>query len=1111
MKIKTLLGATVALLITFTLIVVCVFTFWPERTAALTGIGPLDRSRLGMLCAALVAVIMMIGWLVEKIFERVGKAGVHIQWSRYPAKNIADPPRDPGLAESAGWRPEELSALLCFSYGRFWRARVRFALLIGDEALIEQIAPGLTTQRWLAGDGLVLFCGGTADAPIDQRLLLALRQLHRRKPLDAIIQIVPAANIPGAAALDETLRQRHDAQAALGWQIPVYLWMLDATPDYAQSGRETQPIGALLPAGVNAAVAFSALQDLISPLREHGVAQLLLNNRHDYLLRLSEQLAGEWGKNLLAMLTFLLRGPCALLLRGIMFSQPITVQGTVANAWLAAPEWLAITEDCRKISGRRIGRPWFWRMRVALLTLAVFWGIGTLLSLFVNASLANDLQKVSLAAADTRQPLALRLRYQLTLQQHMEKLQYRQQAGAPWYSRFGLNQNAAQLAMLWPLYQHNSEALIRDAAGARLHQLLTAFVQLPPGSQQRGALTQAAYDQLKAYLMLARPDKTEAFFFSKTVMANWPRREDTPAGQWQRDGPKLLTFWAGHLPAHPHWKMTPDRQLITAVRQVLLKQIGQRHAEASLYQNMLKSVANNYPDMALAHMVGDTDPQTLFRSEERVPGMFTRQAWEEQVKEAIEQVVMARREEIDWVLTSKSQPSYADISPEVLQERLTKRYFADFGNAWLNMVSSLRWHEARSLSEAIAQLSLMADVRQSPLVALMNTLAWQGKTGQRGDGFADNLVDSTKNLLQGNKSRSAINQTKGPKGPLDSSFGPLLRLMASQDGAGGNGRLDFQSYLTRVTQVRLKLQQITSAPDPQAMTWVLAQAVFQGKAVDLADTRDYGGLVAASLGQEWNGFGQTVFVQPLELAWRQVLQPAAGSLNAQWQKAIVNQWNTSFAGRYPFSATGSDASLPLLASYLRNDSGLIATFLKTRLGGILQQEGNRWAIDPLTTQGLKVNPAFLHKINQLAELAEIAFAQGDAGLRFELLARPSRDVARTQFQLDEQSKDYFNQMESWQSFRWPGNTYYPGARLSWRSVTTGMRLFADHQGNWGLIRLLDSAQVTQLDSSRYQLIWQTPDGGALKYVLRSELNEGPLALLRLRNFRLPEHIFLLGP
>ena len=55
------------------------------------------------------------------------------------------------------------------------------------------------------------------------------------------------------------------------------------------------------------------------------------------------------------------------------------------------------------------------------------------------------------------------------------------------------------------------------------------------------------------------------------------------------------------------------------------------------------------------------------------------------------------------------------------------------------------------------------------------------------------------------------------------------------------------------------------------MSQMLAQTVFQGKAIDLTDTRDYGSLVAASLGQEWNGFGQSLFVQPLDLAWRQVL------------------------------------------------------------------------------------------------------------------------------------------------------------------------------------------------------------------------------------------------
>ena len=73
--------------------------------------------------------------------------------------------------------------------------------------------------------------------------------------------------------------------------------------------------------------------------------------------------------------------------------------------------------------------------------------------------------------------------------------------------------------------------------------------------------------------------------------------------------------------------------------------------------------------MTLADMTGDTLTESLFSTEQTVPGMFTRQAWEGQVREAIEQVVTARREEIDWVLSDRQQDTSADISPDTLRNR----------------------------------------------------------------------------------------------------------------------------------------------------------------------------------------------------------------------------------------------------------------------------------------------------------------------------------------------------------------------------------------------------------------------------------------------------------
>ncbi|MBJ8369129.1 ImcF-related family protein [Citrobacter cronae] len=1109
-KVKTLIGSVVTVAFFLTVIVAFLFYAFPERVASATGFGPYDRQRILTLCAILVAALFLLGWLTEKAFDHAGKSGLYFQWGQKKAECVSpvmnaiaseDDDEEPVFSEDA------VSEHLRFRYGRRWQHKVRLLLVMGNPDDVQKAAPGLCHDLWQEGDGNVLIYGGDAQSLPDEIFLSKLKRLRSGQPIDGIIQVISTSALPTDSERDAFLRCRQKADHQLGWQAPVWLWLTDNTTG-AQQGEETAATGVIFGPECTVKSAGEGFSTLALHLQKVGMAKIL-NNPADFgLLQLSLRLRQELKDSLAVLLSGLMQGSAAWRLRGVMFSPELAVAGTIPNTRLDTPTWKAIIDDCDAVSGRKLGFDWLKILRLILLSLIVLWGAGTLLSLIVNRTQIYQAQETARQAADTAKPLAVRLHNQLVLQQAIARLQHREATGAPWYTRFGLNQDGDTLAALWPLYAKNNAQLMRDATADSLRQQLNAFVQLPPASDARTQGTQHTYNVLKSYLMMASPDKADPEWLAKNVLKTLPKRQNVPDGTWQALAPKLLSFYAQNLPAHPEWKIKPDAELISTVRQILLKQIGQRNAESGLYQEMLKRVASNWPDLTLADMTGDTDASTVFRTDEVVPGMFTRQAWEEQVQDAINEVVKARRDEIDWVLTEKTHQTGSDISPEALKARLTERYFTDFGNAWLKMVNSIQWQEAASLSEAIAQLSLIGDVRQSPLVALMNTLNFQGKTGQKGELLADSIVDSAKKLIgQKKNAKQFIEQAQGPKGPLDGVFRPLMGVMEGKEGTGRNGNLSFQSWLARVTQVRLKLQQVTSAPDPQAMSQMLAQTIFQGKAIDLTDTRDYGSLVAASLGQEWNGFGQSLFVQPLDLAWRQVLVPAAGSLNARWQATIVDQWNKAFAGRYPFKATGSDASLPLLAQFLRSDSGRITAFLKTNLGGILHQEGNRWVIDPSASQGMVISPDFLRAINQLAELSDIVFSQGDAGVNFELMARPSRDVARVQLTLDEQHLDYFNQMESWQSFIWPGNTYYPGVSLSWRSVNSGMQLYASNQGNWGFIRLLNKARITPLDASRTQLVWITADGNPLKFVMRSELGNGPLALLKLQGFTLPDTIF----
>ncbi|MFJ3485138.1 type VI secretion IcmF C-terminal domain-containing protein, partial [Pseudomonas sp. NPDC090202] len=197
---------------------------------------------------------------------------------------------------------------------------------------------------------------------------------------------------------------------------------------------------------------------------------------------------------------------------------------------------------------------------------------------------------------------------------------------------------------------------------------------------------------------------------------------------------------------------------------------------------------------------------------------------------------------------------------------------------------------------------------------------------------------------------------------------------------------------------------------------------------------------------------------------------------------------------------------------IRADSGRIEQFLQRQLTGVLRKEGNRWVVDPQNGQGLKVNPQFLKAVNQLAHLADVLYTDGGMGLSFELQGKPVRDVVQTTFTLNGERHHYFNQMEKWQRFGWPGISPHPGANLTWTSVRTGERLYGDFEGTWGLIRLLDKAQVTPLDDSdsRFRIVITAPDGIGLTWYLRTELGAGPMALLTLRNFRMPRQVFLVG-
>lgn len=1007
----------------------------------------------------------------------------------------------------------------------YWRSQTRLLLITGDEAAIEQLIPGLQQQQWLEGNRTVLIYGGSLASEPDRDKYTALRKLRRGRPLDGIIRVLPESLKLTPQISDSDLRGLEKISELLRYSAPVWLWQL-CTSHWSQGTRPEQAVGASFPPRANQDDVIRQLELVLPALQSQGMSQVAENNRHDFLLRLGQHLQNggiaRWAQQLVPWLcTSQQRVP----LRGLMFSLPEThnihTSEGAADAEKYAPEsqrhaltlpvtWQGIVDDCTRVRGRRVGMAWEQTLAWTLMAIIGVWGAGTLLSFAVNRSQIVSVAQQAHALVEHPSVSDEQLTALHTLRNDAGRLRDRIQNGAPWYQRFGLDHNRQLLDAMLPWYGVANNRMIRDPAKEALKQKLSALANSAPNSDQRTQLAKPGYDQLKAWLMMARPDKVDGTFYAQTMKIVQPTRKGISTGLWQSLSPDLWAFYITELPAQPQWIITPDTQLVSQSRQVLLQQIGRRNAESTLYENMLKSVRRNFADVTLEDMTSGTDARRLFTTEEVVPGMFTRQAWEGGIQQAIEKAANSRRDEIDWVLSDSHKSISADLSPEAMKARLTERYFTDFAGSWLNFLNSLRINPANTIADVTDQLTLMSDVRQSPLIALMNTLAWQGQAGQKVEGLSDSIIKSARDLV-GGQDKPAIDQSaSGPQGPLDDTFGPLLQLLGKNKGSNvmsADNSLSLQTYLTRITRVRLRLQQVASASDPQAMMQTLAQTVFQGKSVDLTDTQQYGSLISASLGEEWSGFGSTMFVQPLTQAWETVLQPSAASLNDKWSRSVVANWHTAFDGRFPFAASKSDASLPMLAEFVRKDSGRIERFLTTELGGVLYKEGSQWVPDKVNSQGLSFNPAFLRTINQLSQLSDILFTDGSQGISFELQARPVPQVVETQLTIDGQKLHYFNQIADWQSFRWPGDTYRPGTMLTWTSTNAGARLFGDYSGTWGFIRWLDQGKRQQLDRSQWMMSFTAPDGRTLQWVLRSQLGSGPLALLALRGFTLPDQIF----
>ncbi len=182
--------------------------------------------------------------------------------------------------------------------------------------------PGLRQQRWLEGQRTVLIYGGSLLSEPDSEQYAALRKLRHGRPLDGIVRVMPSSLTLTPQISESDLRGLEKNQRTAGLCRPVWLWKL-CDSEWPQADRAEQAVGVSFPLRATEEDVARQLAQMLPTLREQGMHQIAADTRHDFLLRLGQQLIdgeiAQWRRQLAPWLT---ASRQRLALRGLMFSLP---------------------------------------------------------------------------------------------------------------------------------------------------------------------------------------------------------------------------------------------------------------------------------------------------------------------------------------------------------------------------------------------------------------------------------------------------------------------------------------------------------------------------------------------------------------------------------------------------------------------------------------------------------------------------------------------------------------------------------------------------------------------------------------------------------------------
>ncbi|MBV7477289.1 type VI secretion protein IcmF/TssM N-terminal domain-containing protein [Pseudomonas sp. PDM31] len=593
-----------------------------------------------------------------------------------------------------------------------------------------------------------------------------------------------------------------------------------------------------------------------------------------------------------------------------------------------------------------------------------------------------------------------------------------------------------------------------------------------------------SYNALKLYLILTKPGThPDPEFVGATLPVAW-------ANTASADNPVSAEVIADNAPVYVQLlkngqapSLSRNEQLISETRNSLKSFMISSSLVDREYLRLQLESSRQFPAVALSDLVPMPGRQLLYGSE-AVPAIFTRQGWEQFVKPELIKLVSGNlQNESDWVLDGEGGDSIVQKANFIRE--FMARYKRDYTQAWYTFIDSVGVRHFTDMANATQQLSLLSDVQNSPvkilLTAVNDNTQWDvpvpRETLQAGIKPDDGFWSRVTGIFDGNNASPGALISPLPAvddGSLAKRFEPVSRVFAVQNAEGADSTI-MDRYLAALRKLKVRMNNIQRSQDVGKSSKQLISETLEGSPSEVTSVRNYVETTVDTSQGSLSASLQGLFSSPIQFAWETLRDPAGQQIAKAWAQQIAKPWEQVMAHRYPIApGSRNEASVKDLQRFVDPESGLLPNFKRNEIGNLSGGEGLGMSSNSKATP--LVNPNMVNSIDKASSLGQVIASLSDRDNGFEIMLEPSANLTDIIFTLDGQVQHYRNGRTSWSRFSWPGTTTTPGARLDVVTLSGERITVFDYPGRWGLLRMNDSARVSDLDGIQQRFSWNTSSG-----------------------------------